>query len=79
MDTLLLGELVATAGLIGAIAAYAGLLRRRSVVREAIRAANAAMARVARLRVLDRVRAGRKWWSGRDRRSRRAAHKANSG
>ena len=63
MNTSLLGQLVALAGLIGAIGAYAGVLRRRNVVRDAIRVANeatsAAIDRVARLRGLDRVTADR--------------------
>lgn len=59
MSTYLLGQLVAVAGLIGAVGAYAGVLRRRGVVRDGTRAANAAteaaIARVARLRGLDRI------------------------
>lgn len=63
MNTPLLGQLVATAGLIGAVGAYAGVLRRRNVVRDAIRTANAATSaaidRVERLGGLDRVTAHR--------------------
>jgi hypothetical protein len=59
VSTTLLGQLVAVSGLIGAIGAYAGILRRRREFRHADRiadeATSSAIDRVARLRALDRV------------------------
>jgi hypothetical protein len=59
VSTTILGQLVAVSGLVGAIGAYAGILRRRRASRNADRitdeATSSAIDRVARLRALDRV------------------------